>query len=631
MRIVIGRIGASDTVKFAVSELSRYLKRIDKNIVIDERTYDEYDTNKKKVIFVGMGDVPPSDIDRIVMKINDGGGIITGSNERSVLIAVYKTLEALGCRWVRPSIDGEFIPERTLSYADFNIDTDYTPSYRHRGVCIEGANKYENIYDMIDWLPKVGMNEYFMQFHVPYTFFDRWYKYHTADGSEYVTKDDAIHMTRRLDEEIKLRGLTYHKVGHGWTYPLVGDLGAGWYKFEGEVPEKTKALFAEIGGKRELWKGSLFDTNLCYSDPAARRALVDVIVDYCKKNPAVDLIHFWLADASNNQCECEECQKMLPSDYYVMMLNELDEALTREGIDTRIVFLLYLELLWAPEREKIKNPDRFTLMFAPITRSYTETYVESMTDKGAPIDKFVRNNIVLPREVDKNIAFLRRWQQNFDGDSFVFDYHVMWEYALDAGSYRIAKVLHDDMKNLDKLGLDGMMSCQVQRVSAPTCLPTYSMARALWDKNSDFENVSREYFSISFDRDGEKVEGYLKKLSELKDSGAPDRYDLIIGEIERMLPLIRTNYTESEKGTPYNLSWAYLLRHAEIWRMIARGLMLKEQGDDAGAKKEYYKICDYIRQVEDEVQRGLDSFEYIRVLLTQKLHLSEYERDNGST
>lgn len=40
-----------------------------------------------------------------------------------------------------------------------------------------GANTYENVRDMIDYLPKVGMNAYFVQFMVPGIFFTRWYEH----------------------------------------------------------------------------------------------------------------------------------------------------------------------------------------------------------------------------------------------------------------------------------------------------------------------------------------------------------------------------------------------------------------------------------------------------------------------
>ena len=624
MRIVIGRIGYSDTVKFAVSELVRYLKKIDKTLIIDRRNYKEYDEKVENVIFVGKIAQNDDVIDNVKINIANGAGYITGSNDRSVLIAVYKTLEALGCKWIRPSDDGEFIPERELERADLNVSLDHTPSYRHRGICLEGANTYENVYDIINWLPKVGMNEYFIQFHIPFSFFKRWYREHD-DGAGPVTLEDTVLLTENLEEEIKLRGLTYHKVGHGWTYPLIGELGSGWTDFDysDSIPADVKKLFAEVDGKRDVWKGSLFDTNLCYSSPEAREKFIDGVVDYCKNNPHVDYVHFWLADAMNNHCECENCKKMMPVDWYVMMLNELDDRLTAEGMNTKVVFLLYLELLWTPEFNDIKNPDRFTMMFAPITRSYTETYVEGMSGKEEAVPPYERNKIVLPREVDKNLAFLKAWQKKFTGDSFVFDYHIMWDYAVDAGSYRIARVVHDDMKNLDKIGLDGMMSCQIHRVSVPTCLPTYAMARALWDKTSDFDKVSNEYFEVSFDRDGKKVEEYLKKLSAIYDSADADKYEKVIAEIEDILPMIETNMVKVQNDEKFEMSWKYLYHHAKLWILICEAFIQKREKNADAAMAKYEECRAYVRACESEVQRGMDVYKYLNATLNRKLKFLE--------
>ena len=114
-------------------------------------------------------------------------------------------------------------------------------------------------------------------------------------------------------------------------------------------------------------------------------------VDYISKNPS-DYLHFWLSDAKNQQCECEECQKKTPSDWYIVMMNELDEMLTEAGLNNRIVFISYLDTTWGPEVETIKNPSRFTLLFAPITRSYTETLPEVRAYPTSP--KYVRNKMI---------------------------------------------------------------------------------------------------------------------------------------------------------------------------------------------------------------------------------------------
>ena len=144
---------------------------------------------------------------------------------------------------------------------------------------------------------------------------------------------------------------------------------------------RSTEWMAEIGGIRGLFHGILMNTNLCYSKQEVRLAFAGHVAAYCRKHPGLDLLHVWLADDGNNSCECEECKKKLPSDWYIELLNSIDSELTKEKIAVKIVFLAYFDLLWPPKKEVLHNPDRFVFMFAPITRSYRKALMVSGEDK----------------------------------------------------------------------------------------------------------------------------------------------------------------------------------------------------------------------------------------------------------
>lgn len=110
-------------------------------------------------------------------------------------------------------------------------------------------------------------------------------------------------------------------------------------------------------------------------------------------------------------------------DFYVLLLNELDAALTERGLSTRIVFLIYQDLLWPPLEERLENQERFILMFAPISRTYSR---ELRWSKEAEVPPYVRNKLSFPRSAEANVAFLDAWREVFAGDSFDFDYHLMY-------------------------------------------------------------------------------------------------------------------------------------------------------------------------------------------------------------
>lgn len=615
MKLILARIGEHQTVRYAFDELIRYLKAVDDSLYIEGRAYEQYVSSKADVLWIGLdGSVPASTDDEIKISVKEGSGIITGSNERSVLIGVYRFLYELGCRWIRPGDDGELIVKKHLEPESLNIQVAEKASYRHRAVCIEGMNSYEHVFNIINWLPKVGMNGYYVQFRIPFCFFQD--RYRNEDLPVFATKslelNDVKHIWKQLEEEIVKRSLLYHAVGHGWTCEPFGIKGNGWKEEDGVISSEVKQYFAEIDGKRELWDGIALNTNLCYSNPHVRDKMTNSIVDYCKNNPKVDYLHFWLADGMNNHCECAECQKMRPSDYYVLTLNELEQKLSGENIHTKIVFLLYVDLLWEPEHYKIEHPERFVMMFAPITRTYTKSFTNLHINKNIELADYKRNKLVIPQSVNENIAHLMRWQKKFEGDSFDFDYHLMWDHVLDPGYYECAHILHEDMVNLDKIGLNGMVSCQVQRASFPTGLPMYSMAKALWDKQSKFESVVSDYFTSSFGKDGKMVAEYMKTLSDLfhppymrfELEQKNEEIAVDFAKVKEVIEVFKVSYIEQniEKGN----SWKYLFYHAEYCIILADMLKSRALGDKENEKQKMKELKDYLKHIEPFTHSVLD-------------------------
>jgi hypothetical protein len=192
------------------------------------------------------------------------------------------------------------------------------------------------------------------------------------------------------------------------------------------------------------------------------------------------------------------------------------------------------------------------------------------------------------RSVAENVARLSQWQkEQLNGDSFDFDYHLMWDHILNPGYHEIARILHKDMANLDKIGLNGMMSCQGQRTFFPTGLPFYSMAAALWDKEKTFEDVCKEYFTAAFGEDGAKVEAYLTELDRLFDpvylrhEKEPD-HEYYGENMKKVAALVDSFLPEIEAKKDLNPSWEQLSVHAEIVKKHAEMLTVFLGVEDAG-------------------------------------------------
>ena len=617
------RLTDEPAVRFAALELKKYLAASSgaaARVLARKRYHPAPGT-----IWLGLSDDLPapgadhnSGSDAFAIAMGTGGGYISGTNGRSVLTGVYRYLQELGFRWLRPGPDGEVIPSLDSPFGEVRLEE--RASYGHRGVCIEGAVSYENVRDMVDWLPKMGFNAYFIQFRDSYNFFQRWYEH---DGNPHLPRRDfsaerASELTTKLRGEIKKRGLDLHMVGHGWTCEPFGIPGPGWYPHKGPIPEGSRKYLAEINGERKLWGNIALNTNLCYGNDETRRIVVQSIVDYASENPDVDIIHFWLADGSNNNCECPLCVDHRPSDLYVRMLNELDAALEKAGIDTRIVFLVYVDLLWAPVAERIENPDRFLLMFAPITRSYSSPFAPTSEGVGE-LPPYERNKLDFPADPALNVAFLRSWEGAFKGDGFDFDYHLMWDHYKDPGQMASSRVLHADIRSLHDLGLNGLVSCQVQRVFFPTALTMVIMGRTLWNADLDYPEAVREHLSDAFGEQGSEVGAFLTRVSELFDPPLlrGEKDDEARKAASSSLAMVREETAAMRKSVASGLrsetpavrkSWEYLSAFLDYCDLLAEALSARFD-ESPDAKEKARNVFEWVRTHERDLQPVMDAFE----------------------
>ena len=119
--LTIKKITANNTVDFAAEELKKYLRmmmprcgEIDIEYAPDAKDgfrlglMTDFGLDTSEALDLGLDDILHIDCDEC-------GGIIAGSNPRSVLLAVYRYLTINGCRWLFPGIDGEYIPIKISS------------------------------------------------------------------------------------------------------------------------------------------------------------------------------------------------------------------------------------------------------------------------------------------------------------------------------------------------------------------------------------------------------------------------------------------------------------------------------------------------------------------------------------
>ncbi len=593
---------AQKTINFAAEELKKYLLLLDNSLTAQICDYKSGETDG---IIIGLWDKAQTDSDTTEVEIKELCGKLLGSNPRSVLFAVYQYLEELGVKWVRHGEDGEYIPENH-DFSKDDICFSRTAQHFHRAMMIEGALKLENLTENIDWCAKVGFNEYYIQFERPTYFLRRWYEhdYNPIPEKKVLTLEEEIEYNDRITAEIKKRGMELYVVGHGWH--------SGPFNFTpkfDDLPEDTKNILALTDGKRQYHRGSYGVTQLCYSNKKVQSAIAEYVLNYVKNNPDSDILMFPLADGVNNHCECEECVKMRPADWYVTLLNEVDALLTAHGYKQKIAIAIYTDFMWSPTQVLLNNPDRFLYCYAPYHRTYLYSY-QNMGPLTDPLPEYVRNNNEMPEQPEDLLAFLKAWQDHQEVSSFAHEYYYYaGEHYFDFGSIFLANIIHEDIRTLKDLNMNGMMSCQSQRSFMPTGLGSWVMAKALWDDTVDFEVMKKEYFESAFGEEAEVFSKYLTYLSDIAHDNVDVPYDKVMYAAKEMLKYIASLDLDGMHEC-FDASIRYIKFHCGLLIKQCEADKLTKQVGVIAAKPKWEELLNYVRLHEEEVQPVFDLHQY---------------------
>lgn len=503
------------TVYYAKEEIMRYLKLIDNNALISDI---EISLGLLEDFGLSTDDVNDKFYDDVVdIDIKNGSGYIAGSNPRSVLYGVYEYLKSMGCMWVRPGIDGEYIPQCDIENHSFKYRKKADTPIRMQ--MIEGALKFEFIADFVLWMPKVGFNAFYMQFVYPYEFFRRWWHhdFNSVKEKEPFNEQMVEVYVNSIEHLVKKCGMMLFSVGHGHLFEAYG------VKYRGKVgvdegdtiPEKFSQHIAQVNGKREVFRGSINFTQLCLSNPETRKNTIDYLVSFMKSRPYVDALRVGMADASGNICECENCRKKTDSDWRVVFLNELDEEFTKNGINCKLGVGAYNSTFWPPVEEKIKNPDRYLFNIGISTSYYRPLQSEYEIPE---LPENIRNHSNFPEDVAMRFASIKGWSEHVGGKFLATAYDCFFIHYADPGLHQLSKREWEDFKVYHEIeGFNGIISCQTQRIGFPTALPNCIMGGTLYDKDLDFEQYSDKYYTSAFGEDGLKVKEYLKEISKRFD------------------------------------------------------------------------------------------------------------------
>ena len=620
-------------VDFAAEELKKYLRMMmpeagDIPILrTGEKCPDGYVLGLMQDLGLDVSEAADTELDDIVhIDTTDCGGVIAGSNPRSVLLAVYRFLQENGCRWLFPGVDGELIPMQAVRAVKYHKMADC----RYRGQCNEGAEYQQSMLETIDFTPKIGMNVYMIEFDNPRTYYDSYYT-HAGNSAnrapEPVSPDTVWQWKRQCECEIQRRGLQFHDMGHGWTAESFGIRSDDGWKQNNDnpVPAESVQYLAEIGGVRGLYKGVALNTNFCMSNPEARKKVVDSVVAYAKKASNVDYLHVWLADWQRNHCECATCRQKIPSDWYVVLLNEIDAALTAADLATRVVFCAYSDTAFEPTCEKLNNPGRFCMLLGAISRSYTYSVEKDPVVDPTP---FVLNVTGRLSRMEEYVMRAHAWREFAPCPSFAYEYHF-WKHQFYAPcTLTFARRIYEDVLSYKANGFDGIIEDGSQRSFFPNGFNYYVYAQTLFDNTVDFEALKQDYFTHAYGDLAPEVLSYLEQLDERlcqrylekihSLASAKDHYykpHMVkpLREVEQ----IATSFAallDAHAGMPMRAQTVAvrLMRYfTEFCRGLAASFALKAAGEDEKALEVFTDFSREFGKREVEIERYYDHFMFI--------------------
>ena len=374
-------------------------------------------------------------------------------------------------------------------------------------------------------------------------------------------------------------------------------------------------------GSRSLYHGVALNTNFCMSNPKARTIVAEAIAKYAEISPQVNYLHVWLADAKNNHCECEECRKRTVSDWYVMLLNEIDEKLTARGLSTRIAYIAYYDTAFPPVTEKLRNPDRFALLLAAITRSYTQT--PDMASRKPELPKFNLNQNIFPTDLGDYIQYSEGWQDTCYTPKFCYEYHFWIHQYYDIGGIRIAERLYKDVNAYRDAGFFGIIQDGSQRSFFPNGFPYYVYSRAMYDKSKSFDELREDYFSHTYGEHWREISEYLEKISDLfdvnyleiahrstqpRELASPKRVEEL-KTINQLTGEMLKNIKEWKKTSlkrVHTVALRLLELHAEYCNGLAESMILTAEGKKEEAFDAFNSFFDSFGAHEFEIERYFD-------------------------
>lgn len=597
--LAIYKLRDDQVVDFAALELKKYLRMMqpgENQITIS--TDPKATTGFRLGLLEDFG-LPNEAVDPVLDDVvhidtDETGGILAGSNFRSVLFAVYRLLRLNGCRFLFPGAEGERIPVQPLKPQKYHKVADH----RFRGRTLEGRPSLEQVLASLDFYAKEELNAFGCYGVEGYHHYYYQHRHNTVNREPEFFDNELVDFQWRAlyESEAQKRGMLLLSGEHEMIPNALGLKESDRFLYkEGkkQLPQSVIPYLAEMNGERKLNKNDILFTNVCMSNPELQEKMARAVVREIENRPHLNIFGCTVADTSNNHCECEACRKKRPSDWYVMILNRIDQLLTEKNIPTKVLFSFYVDMIFAPETEKLNNPNRFIFQYCPISRSYTKTLQENAVYP-EPI-QYVRNNWEAPKSEEMLMALFKQWQAVFPGPCTVFEYHYWVHQYRDPGMLAMARRVYEDVRSYRYTGMDGCMEDGSNKSFWPNGFLMHIYNETMMNRDCDYEAEFADFFRAQYGESWEYARNYLQDISDAfnhkymcgemsadEKMGAhynPDHAASLAKVAKLTDALLDFAKTVKLAHRVEYLGWKLLRYHALFCKALAEVMTVKCQGD----------------------------------------------------
>ena len=212
----------------------------------------------------------------------------------------------------------------------------------------------------------------------------------------------------------------------------------------------------------------------------------------------------------------------------------------------------------------------------------------------------------------------------FPGDSFDYDYHLMWDIWRQLTDTGLARIYHEDLQQLHQLGLNGLVSCQSFRAFYPSGLAMATLAEALWDPDEPWDAVRQRYLDAAYGDHADFVSDYLDKVESYLDTGDPHRRKPPLSNVDEaglaafaaFLDASLDDLASRRASVPGGAqcrSLDLLAHHAQFLQFITRAYRARLAGRPEEAKHKLEQAADFLRQTEPQVSPFIDTMLALRL------------------